>query len=165
MDSQRGSPDASGIARSVIFGVCAAFEDHAHSQTPPAQRVMTTRGTAGRTYDRMPSVRQLDIPVKSAIVALWQQRCVPESDSGNHDEAACRPFSALGLRNCVSMPTLTTHHISIVVGPDFQVLVRIADLVVFAGEARPNQIAEAMAWARANREVLLRKWVELNERG
>ena len=37
--------------------------------------------------------------------------------------------------------------------------------LVFAGEARPNQVAEAMAWARANHEVLLRKWVELHERG
>jgi len=52
-----------------------------------------------------------------------------------------------------------------VVGPDFQVLVRIADLDVFAGEARPNQIAAALAWAGVNREVLMRKWVELNERG
>jgi len=52
-----------------------------------------------------------------------------------------------------------------VVGPDFQVLVRIVDLVVFQGGARPNQIAEAMAWARANRAMLLRKWTELNERG
>jgi Domain of unknown function (DUF4160) len=50
-----------------------------------------------------------------------------------------------------------------VVGPDFQVLVRIADLVVFAGEARPNQIAAAMAWARANRDELLHKWDKLNE--
>ena len=52
-----------------------------------------------------------------------------------------------------------------IVGPDFQVLVRIADLVVFAGEARTNQIAEAMAWARANRAALMLKWAELNERG
>jgi uncharacterized protein DUF4160 len=52
-----------------------------------------------------------------------------------------------------------------VVGPDFQVLVRIADLVVFAGEARPNQIAAAMAWARANRDELLHKWDKLNDRG
>ena len=52
-----------------------------------------------------------------------------------------------------------------VVGPDFQVLVRIADLEVFAGNARKKQIAEAMAWAHANREALLCTWVELNERG
>jgi len=39
------------------------------------------------------------------------------------------------------------------VGADFQVLVRISDLAVIAGEARLAQIAEALAWA------------ELNERG
>ena len=52
-----------------------------------------------------------------------------------------------------------------IVGPDFQVLVRLADLTVIAGEARANQIAEAMAWARAHREELVLKWAELNERG
>jgi len=52
-----------------------------------------------------------------------------------------------------------------VVGPDFQVLVRIVDLVVFAGEARTNQIAEAMAWARAHQNLLALRWTELNERG
>jgi hypothetical protein len=52
-----------------------------------------------------------------------------------------------------------------VVGPDFQVLVRISDLTVIAGEARPAQIAEAIAWAREQREALAIKWAELNERG
>lgn len=52
-----------------------------------------------------------------------------------------------------------------IVGPDFQVLVRLSDLTVIAGEARANQIAEAMAWARAHREELALKWAELNERG
>ncbi len=52
-----------------------------------------------------------------------------------------------------------------VVGPDFQVLVRIADLVMFAGEARPNQGADAMAWARANRAALMLQWAKLNDRG
>jgi hypothetical protein len=33
-----------------------------------------------------------------------------------------------------------------VVGPDFQVLVRISDLRVFVGDARPGQIADALAW-------------------
>ena len=47
-----------------------------------------------------------------------------------------------------------------IVGPDFQVLVRVSDLTVIAGEARANQIAEAMAWARANREALTLKWDE-----
>lgn len=52
-----------------------------------------------------------------------------------------------------------------IVGADFQVLVRIADLAIIAGEARKSQIAEAMAWAATHRETLALKWVELNERG
>ena len=51
-----------------------------------------------------------------------------------------------------------------VVAPDFQVLVRISDLAVIAGEARPAQIAEAVAWARVHRESLALRWAELNER-
>jgi hypothetical protein len=52
-----------------------------------------------------------------------------------------------------------------IVSPDFQVLVRISDLTVIAGEARPTQIAEALAWAQIHREMLALKWTELNERG
>jgi hypothetical protein len=51
-----------------------------------------------------------------------------------------------------------------IVAPDFQVLVRISDLTVIAGDARPAQITEAIAWARAHRESLAIKWAELNER-
>ena len=51
-----------------------------------------------------------------------------------------------------------------IVGADFQVLVRIADLTLIAGAARKAQIAEAMAWAQNHREWLALKWVELNER-
>jgi hypothetical protein len=52
-----------------------------------------------------------------------------------------------------------------IVAPDFQVLVRISDLTVIAGEARPAQIAEVLAWACAHRESLTLAWTELNERG
>ena len=54
-----------------------------------------------------------------------------------------------------------------IVAPDFQVLVRISDLVVIAGEARPTRtrIAEALAWAQAHQEMLALRWAELNERG
>lgn len=52
-----------------------------------------------------------------------------------------------------------------VVAPDFQVLVRISDLTVIAGEARASDIAEALAWARNHQEMLALKWAELNERG
>ena len=52
-----------------------------------------------------------------------------------------------------------------IVGPDFQVLVRLSDLAVIAGEARPAQVAAAMAWAAEHRETLALRWAELNERG
>jgi len=46
-----------------------------------------------------------------------------------------------------------------------QVLVRISDLTVIAGEAHETQIAEALAWARTHQAMLALKWAELNERG
>ena len=49
--------------------------------------------------------------------------------------------------------------------PDFQALVRISDLAVIAGDARPSQVAEALAWAEAHQDMLALKWAELNERG
>jgi len=52
-----------------------------------------------------------------------------------------------------------------IVAPDFQALVRIADLTVLAGDARPGDIAEALEWAREHQELLALKWAELNERG
>jgi uncharacterized protein DUF4160 len=52
-----------------------------------------------------------------------------------------------------------------IVAPDFHVLVRILDLTVIAGEARPAEIAEALAWAQTHQEMLALKWAELNERG
>jgi hypothetical protein len=52
-----------------------------------------------------------------------------------------------------------------IVAPDFQVLVRISDLTVIAGEARSAQIAEALAWAQSHQEALALCWAELNERG
>ncbi|HEX3953217.1 MAG TPA: DUF4160 domain-containing protein [Stellaceae bacterium] len=52
-----------------------------------------------------------------------------------------------------------------IVGADVHVLVRISDLTVIAGEARPAQIAEALAWAQTNRARLELSWAELNERG
>jgi hypothetical protein len=52
-----------------------------------------------------------------------------------------------------------------IVAPDFQALVRIDDLAVIAGDARPRDIAEALAWARDHRGFLALKWAELNERG
>jgi hypothetical protein len=51
-----------------------------------------------------------------------------------------------------------------IVAPEFQVLVRISDFAVIAGEARPAQLAEALAWAKIHQAMLTRKWAELNER-
>jgi hypothetical protein len=51
-----------------------------------------------------------------------------------------------------------------IVAPDFQVMVRISDLAVIEGQARPAQITEIIAWARAHRDGLVLKWAELNER-
>jgi uncharacterized protein DUF4160 len=51
-----------------------------------------------------------------------------------------------------------------IVAPDFQVLVRISDLTVIAGEARPSQIAKALAWAQSRQAELALRWTELNER-
>ena len=52
-----------------------------------------------------------------------------------------------------------------IAAPDFEVLVRISDLTVIEGDARPTQIAEALAWAQTHQEMLALKWAELNERG
>jgi hypothetical protein len=49
--------------------------------------------------------------------------------------------------------------------PDFEVLLRISDFAVIAGEARPSQIAEVLHWAERERPALALKWAELNERG
>ncbi|MDB5480393.1 MAG: uncharacterized protein JWO83_1446 [Caulobacteraceae bacterium] len=49
--------------------------------------------------------------------------------------------------------------------PDFEVLVRISDLTVIAGAARPRQIAEVLKWADEQRGALALTWAELNERG
>jgi len=52
-----------------------------------------------------------------------------------------------------------------IVAPDCQVLVRISDMAILAGDASPRQLAEALAWARARQEWFALKWAELNERG
>ncbi len=52
-----------------------------------------------------------------------------------------------------------------IVSPDFHVMVRISDLMVIAGQARPNQLEPALAWARKHQEMLALTWAELNERG
>lgn len=66
---------------------------------------------------------------------------------------------------CAYTRTIITLHIFISWGAHFQVLIRISDLTIIKGEAKTSQIAEAMEWARTNRESLALKWAELNERG
>ena len=51
-----------------------------------------------------------------------------------------------------------------IVSTDFQVLVRISDLSIIAGDAKPSDLAEALVWARLNQLSLALKWAELNER-
>ena len=73
-----------------------------------------------------------------------------------------RRFGAASLRMYADDHNPPHFHL---VGDDFQVLVQISDLAVIAGNARPAQIADALAWAREHREALALHWVELNERG
>jgi hypothetical protein len=49
-------------------------------------------------------------------------------------------------------------------GPDFEVLVRLSDQTTIAGGARPGQVAEVLRWMEDEREMLTRKWMDLNER-
>jgi Domain of unknown function (DUF4160) len=51
-----------------------------------------------------------------------------------------------------------------IVSPTFEVVIRISDLSVIAGKARKSEIAEAIEWARMNKEIITLKWAELNER-
>jgi len=51
-----------------------------------------------------------------------------------------------------------------VVGPDFAVVVDINSLEVISGEARANDIAEALTWAEENQVALAMFWQKLNER-
>ena len=49
-------------------------------------------------------------------------------------------------------------------GPDFEVLVRLSDRTAIAGGARAAKIAEVLRWMEDEREMLTRKWMDLNER-
>ena len=51
-----------------------------------------------------------------------------------------------------------------IVGPDFQVQVKLSDFAILAGQARARQIAGALAWARENQTMLAETWAKLNER-
>ena len=51
------------------------------------------------------------------------------------------------------------------VGPDSNVQVRIDTLQIIRGRCRRRDLAEAVEWATLNREYLLDRWNEINERG
>jgi Domain of unknown function (DUF4160) len=47
-------------------------------------------------------------------------------------------------------------------GPDFRCSIGIASFEVIIGAVPAKILAEAIAWAGANQEVLMAKWQELN---
>jgi hypothetical protein len=49
-------------------------------------------------------------------------------------------------------------------GPNSKALVRIDTLAVLRGYADRGDLAEAIAWARANADLLSAEWSRLNER-
>jgi hypothetical protein len=52
-----------------------------------------------------------------------------------------------------------------VLGPDTDAVIDIRSLRVTRGTYTRRDLAEAIAWARKNRRLLLTKWRELNARG
>lgn len=52
------------------------------------------------------------------------------------------------------------------VGPDFEIMVRLDNLDVLEGSGKIARriFQDAIAWAEANKEELYREWVRLNER-
>lgn len=49
-------------------------------------------------------------------------------------------------------------------GPDSNAQIRIDDLQVMRGDIHPSDYAEALEWVEANKDLVVRKWRELNER-
>ena len=48
--------------------------------------------------------------------------------------------------------------------PDSDAQIEIATMQVMRGTASRADLARAIAWAEANRDLLIEKWIELNER-
>jgi hypothetical protein len=71
-------------------------------------------------------------------------------------------FGAIVVRMYADDPAPPHFHIE---APDFEVLVRLSDFAVIAGQARPAQIADVLLWAEQQRPALQLKWAELNARG
>ncbi|KAA0571794.1 DUF4160 domain-containing protein [Azospirillum sp. Sh1] len=49
-----------------------------------------------------------------------------------------------------------------IVGPDFNALVRINDLVLLKGTAPPDTMRKVLEWAGENRPLLALRWIEIN---
>ena len=67
-----------------------------------------------------------------------------------------RRFGAVSIRMYADDHRPTHFHI---VSPNFEVLVSLFDLTILVGEAKAADIAEALEWARSNREALALKWL------
>ena len=56
-------------------------------------------------------------------------------------------------------------HFHVITNDKHKAVVLIATLAVIEGQARAADIAEAMTWARANRDVLMGLWKRYSDRG
>jgi hypothetical protein len=54
-------------------------------------------------------------------------------------------------------------HFHVITRGDERIAVRIDTLQIWAGEADPRDIVDALAWAAANRAELLARWQEYSE--
>ena len=54
-------------------------------------------------------------------------------------------------------------HFHVITRDDERIVVRIDTLQIWAGEAEPRDIADALAWAAANRAEPLARWQEYSE--
>ena len=54
-------------------------------------------------------------------------------------------------------------HFHVMTRDDERIVVRIDTLQIWAGEAEPRDIADALAWAAANRAEPLARWQEYSE--
>lgn len=123
-------------------------------QIPPTTWLNRSTSRVGGSTGLQRTNKGLTFLFIGATIALWAISC-------RGVMPVLKRFGAVSIRMYADDHRPPHFH---VVAPDFQVLVRISDLTVIAGEARATQIAEAMAWAQAHQEALALRWAELNER-
>ncbi len=134
--------------RQLGFAVLEAGEGMVAAVAEGKQRPQFSRPAPGRKAKW--DVDFLCVQCNSCITLLWW-----------NGMPVLQRFGSVSLRMYADDHRPPHFHI---VAPDFQVLVRISDLKVIAGEARPSQIAEALAWAQSHQAALALRWTELNER-